>query len=942
MPKFLLSFLLISLQLFSFSQHKNDSDPVVLLKAYTKADKIYQQAERLSAKAGDNENLQKKADNVYKEALFAFNKLIPASGKRGNDSLNFFIRLKTGFIEYYFDSLAVAKSDYWAAITLKQRLPAIPDSFIFIPYLYSGSIYYSQNQFDSALIFYKKAEAVNDRYKKPLNESPRLYNRLGAMYYETGNYRQARNYFEKAINLTNPANKNLLINYKINIASLLVKLEEFESAKLVYENLLPSAVYENEIYHNLGIISLKQQDYKKAVEYFRKINYTGNKKSIDLYYNFGIAYSAMSKNDSSGFYLTRALAENVKWNGHRKNIPYGLILKYQAGEEAKQHKYHEAIKLYQQAIIQFETGFNEPDILKNPEEFSGVFSFINLFKTLVEKADALELLYQEKKESKFLKASLAAYRSAFKLSDYVEKTYDSDEARLFLGKIKYTAHSKPIDVSLLLYDLTQNKEYLEEAYRFDQQNKASILALNVQENELKSNSVIHKDLFEKEASLKTAITRLSLKSAQITDSLQLQFITSSIRDYEIQLGKLQEKINDDPDFHSWYFANQIPSIPALQKKLDNTTALLSWHLSGKEIVVFLITGNQFQYYKSPISPDFFNTIDSFKASLNNTLPVQRYNGAAFSSSLYKTLILPLHSKLSHIERLLIIPDDELNYLPFEALQDEKGKYMVEKYSIQYQYATALLGKDSKNKKAAGILAFAPFASQGYTDTAGTRLSVLPASKEEIAGLRGKIFTDSNAVKNNFLSAANHYGIIHLATHASVNNETPLHSFIAFYPGNSDYKLYAQEIYDLHLDSTQLIILSACETGTGQLVRGEGLMSLSRAFAYAGCPDIITSLWKAEDKTTSFLTQRLHYYLDKHFSKDKALQQAKLDLLNNNEIDPRYKTPNYWAHLLFIGNYEHNNSSTKWWWVALVIVVVTTIYLFLKKKAWPHSARHSLS
>ena len=74
-------------------------------------------------------------------------------------------------------------------------------------------------------------------------------------------------------------------------------------------------------------------------------------------------------------------------------------------------------------------------------------------------------------------------------------------------------------------------------------------------------------------------------------------------------------------------------------------------------------------------------------------------------------------------------------------------------------------------------------------------------------------------------------------------------------------LYAPEISNLKLDSTQLVILSACETGTGQLVKGEGLMSLSRAFAYAGCPDIITSLWKAEDKTTAFLTQQLHYYLE---------------------------------------------------------------------------------
>jgi CHAT domain-containing protein len=185
-------------------------------------------------------------------------------------------------------------------------------------------------------------------------------------------------------------------------------------------------------------------------------------------------------------------------------------------------------------------------------------------------------------------------------------------------------------------------------------------------------------------------------------------------------------------------------------------------------------------------------------------------------------------------------------------------------------------------------------------------------------------------------SANHYGIIHLATHASVDNEIPLRSFIAFYPvsgTNPDaFKLYAQEIYNLNLDSTQLVILSACETGTGKLVKGEGLMSLSRAFAYAGCPDIITSLWKAEDNTTAYITKRLHYYLEKGYSKDKALQRAKLDLLKSNEIDPRFKTPNYWAHLLFIGNYEPNHKTLHWWWIAIVIIISAIIYIVITRRS----------
>jgi CHAT domain-containing protein len=129
---------------------------------------------------------------------------------------------------------------------------------------------------------------------------------------------------------------------------------------------------------------------------------------------------------------------------------------------------------------------------------------------------------------------------------------------------------------------------------------------------------------------------------------------------------------------------------------------------------------------------------------------------------------------------------------------------------------------------------------------------------------------------------------------------------------------------MNLDSTGLIILSACETGSGKLVKGEGLMSLSRAFAYAGCSNIITSLWKAEDMTTSFLTQRLHFYLDNGLRKDKALQSAKLDLLNSNTIDPRYKSPPYWSHLVFIGEYQAAKSSKSWWWFAASIIIFGSI------------------
>ena len=128
----------------------------------------------------------------------------------------------------------------------------------------------------------------------------------------------------------------------------------------------------------------------------------------------------------------------------------------------------------------------------------------------------------------------------------------------------------------------------------------------------------------------------------------------------------------------------------------------------------------------------------------------------------------------------------------------------------------------------------------------------------------------------------------------------------------------------------MVILSACETGNGRLVRGEGIMSISRAFSFAGCPNMITSLWKATDKTTAFITRQLHIYLDKGYSRDIALQKAKTDLLNSNEISPTLKTPNYWAHLVFIGNYEPARRPFVGYWQAAVIMLSS---FFLAPYRW---------
>ncbi len=932
MNRLFISFFLLIILIVAFSQDMQ-TNKRLYLEEYIKADNIYRKAEQLSSQPDYTDKTVEKEDAMNRKALVDFKNILPAIEKAQDDSLAFHCYNKIGVLEHYFDSLTSAKRYYEMAITVKSRLPSLSDSFLFKPYLFIGGIQYNRNQFDSALINYKKAEEIAAKYTTILDGTNRLYNTLGAMYYETGNYRQAKNYFDKAIALLGTpdhSNESLLINYQINLAATLTKLEEFAPANNIYLKLLKQETNKNDILHSIGTINLRIGDGRKALTFLKQVNYS-NHRVVKLMNDIGQAYENINQSDSAYNYYQKAVIENKKWSNGQKNVQAGLTLKYLGDLNYRKSEFKEALQKYQLAIIQLVTDFNSTDVYNNPEQYSGVFSYINLFNLLTAKADALEKLYQKGKNIADLEASLDAYRFAFRLTDYVEKTYNSDEARLFLGKIIYAVHSKPIDISLQLFNLTKKRNYLEEAYFFDQRNKASVLSFNVRENELNNLRNTNNDLLSRQSSLKSSITRLSLNAAQITDSLQLLQINASIRDGEIELGKLEEKLNNDPLWQQKITTGQIPSVNQLQRKLDNTTALLSFHLSENELLTLLITSNQFEYRSTVINRSFFSEIESFKEALQNTSSDETYNGITSSMSLYQTLISPVLSKLTKIKKLIIIPDDELNYLPFEALQDENRRYMVEKFSVQYQYTTALLGKDGGNLQSSNTLAFAPFASYNYSDTTGNLLSRLPASADEVNTLQGKIFIDSVATKNNFLQSANHYSIIHLATHATVNNNNPFQSYIAFNPVNSDYKLYAQEIYNLNLDSTQLIILSACETGAGKLVKGEGLMSLSRAFAYAGCPNIITSLWKAEDKTTSFITQRLHYYLSENFSKDKALQLAKLDLLHSNDIDPRFKTPGYWAHLIFIGSYEPDHKRNNWKWVAIGIIVTLMGYQFAKKK-----------
>jgi CHAT domain-containing protein len=211
------------------------------------------------------------------------------------------------------------------------------------------------------------------------------------------------------------------------------------------------------------------------------------------------------------------------------------------------------------------------------------------------------------------------------------------------------------------------------------------------------------------------------------------------------------------------------------------------------------------------------------------------------------------------------------------------------------------------------------------------LNQLSFSAEETSTMNGRQLIDKQATKNEFIKSQNQYQIVHLATHAMTNPENSSASCIAFYPisgTSSDDLLFLDEIYALRMDSCRLMIISACETGKGKFVQNEGVMSFARAFLYAGCPSTINTLWKADDKPTSEILKTFYTYLEKGYSKDKALQKAKLDFIRNNPID---RNPAYWSHLVLTGSTASlfKKKQPLLWWAVFVIpcatILLTTVW-----------------
>jgi CHAT domain-containing protein/Tfp pilus assembly protein PilF len=863
------------------------------------------------------------------------------------------------------------------------------DSMQRIPSIINLGITYAQTwQYDKALILFHRAEKIYETSLKKNSEYLIfIYLSIGKIYSLIGDYSNAEEYYSNALILFREIKAFSEINKKSTII----------------------------LYNSLGVLYKKKRNYNTAITQYHKAIQISSEIDIEmlsiLFNNIANVYREMKNFKLSEKYFELAIKENKKLNKNDSiNLAItltdysSLLLKEKKLTQAKpvidqalsisykilgtrnpqvseiqvnmgnyfelSGQYDKALFWYQQSarsLIKSNNIFT-PGIGGLPDDIISKQHFLVSLKAL---ANIYQLKYDKSNSLKLLIKSLMIYEQAIKCADLIRHGYLNDDSRLFLAENEKSTLNNALFVALKLYDITGDEKYQYKAFEFSEKSKATILLSAIQSNTAINFGGIPEALGNKEKDL---IREISMTEEYIYEEEQkLLPDTQKIIKWKNNLLKIKREYdefilnleNKYPHYYELKYRNFIVGQKELTGNLKGNYNLIEYNLTDTTLVIFTINHQGIRNYTIAIDSSFYIALNGITKQLQNFDPTRHGNGKfekfyLYAHTLYRILFQPVEKHLIS-NKVIIIPDEVLSYLPFDILLSQlpakdiydyrKLDYLINKYVFSYSYsATLLLGEPFINKRKTNnrVFALAPVYPQSPSENPFFRtrqrylehLYPLPGAKEEVAlitGLfKGFMLTDSMANENVFKQYAPDFGILHLAMHTIIDNTNPMYSKLVFTQlssGPDEGLLNTYELYNMQLNA-KMVVLSACRSGDGLLQKGEGIMSLARGFLYAGCPSIVMTLWNVEDRTGAQIMYQFYKQIKKGKSKDKALQASKLEYLASA---PPHKThPYYWAGYLQIGDQSaiFVSARLKIFFIAvcLVLLLITAVYLKKSKNA----------
>jgi CHAT domain-containing protein len=359
-----------------------------------------------------------------------------------------------------------------------------------------------------------------------------------------------------------------------------------------------------------------------------------------------------------------------------------------------------------------------------------------------------------------------------------------------------------------------------------------------------------------------------------------------------------EDIIQNIKLHSPAYAEMVTAQPVnpedLRSTLDDNSAVLAYWISNDELIIWFITKSDIVCREIPVSGEYLGSlVEKARKAIESDSPESEVKTPL--KSLYSILAEPVEINISQFRNLIIIPNGSLHFLPFQALVDGHGDYLVQNHNIIYEPSASVFMICGKRKGSTG----SRFMGMALSDLSIENKPGLPGTDEELRKILplfpdnisafGKQGTETFVKKN-----AGNFNFIHFATHGSYNYDQPLYSYLLFPSSDEDDgRLNVYEVFGLNLKAS-LVTLSACETGLGNINRGDEIVGLSRAFLFAGSSSVIVSLWAVADYPTSMLMASFYKNMKEH-NLQEALSMAQRDLIKT------YPQPIYWSPFILIGN-----------------------------------------
>lgn len=770
---------------------------------------------------------------------------------------------------------------------------------------------------------------------------------IGQAYEGTGDFENASEYYKKASSLYLAVGDTAkFITQRNNAAGLLTDYMERHSDALVdmlelREELrafdYPRA--EALVTNSLGIVSRRLGDYASAIAYYQEVIQISEENGFDdllagAYNNIGVVYTWIGRPDRAVSFFERSLGQS-QIEGVPEGIRNAHINLGNAHFELKD--FDESLEHFRQARVTaaelgdslwlgtIHTGFGNTLLRAgSPEkaavEYQQALEIANAF-------DLADMLMGVQFGMGDVAEHLGKPNEALDWYMQAANTLESSRGMLRASEDKagYLARSRYLFEDVIDFLSRQAVEtgaasWTEEAFNFSEQAKARAFVDQLAEALANVQQGVDPVLLEDQAVLTDNLIYLRDELAAAPDKEARNALRAQIREQEIEFDRVERDLRErNPAYAALRYPDPV-DLSTLQASLADDDLVLAYSVGDSSSTLWSITAGRATVHLLPVRSEIKDRVDVLRYALQDPSRSTSAQYADAAGGLFDVIAGPARSDIEQAGNVIIIPDDVLHYVPFEALVMAPGdsysdlSYLVNAAPVSYVQSASVLVQLQQRP---AIVPTKELLAIGDPDFGGTNelsalrgnaLQQLPFSGEEVSAISGlfesssvDLYTGDSATEMAIRDdiASNTYRFVHFATHGLINDDRPDFSALALARGNSrgEGLLQASEIFNLPF-SAELVVLSACETGLGQLVQGEGMVGLTRAFMYAGAGAIVASLWSVADASTAELMQYMYSdVVNNKASAADALRSSKLSLIRN----PETAHPFHWAPFVFFGD-----------------------------------------